>query len=115
MIMAACAPKREPLERSSNRIDNISKIQILIGRRSLVAVAFSNREKSCRRYLTGVSLRIVDRIAIRQNASGDLFTHKLIKRQIAVESLDHPVAIFVRFPHWIIGTIAGRVRISRDV
>ena len=77
----------------------------------MITSAFTIRHvvaMKCRRYFLFVR-------CVFQQITGELFDGKFVERHVAIERVDDPIAIGPDVQPQRIGTVTGRIGVSRDI
>ena len=112
VVVASGTAQRKSQQRSTDRVNRIPKIKVLIVRSVFVPIAFADRQKSCCSHPIGI---FFGRTVESKNITSNLFANEFVKGLILVKCVDHPIAILPCFTHRIVGAIARSVCISSDV
>ena len=122
VIVAACAADREAEQGATDRVDHVGEVEVLKRGGRTVAVALADREKARRRDEVGVLAQLAFAIGargvvvlLRDDVAGDLLPHELVKGLVAPEGVDDPVAILACLADGVVGAVAGRVGVARNV
>ena len=111
VVVTPRTAERDPQVRAAHRVDRVLERQVpqVIRTRSVSA---GEGQKPGRHDPLGI---LVGRPARGQKVAGDLLTHELVVRLVGVERVDDVIAIQIRFGNRIVGVVAARVGISRDI